>query len=235
MSRMALLKFYNLLQSKTANLDETFYVTVAEKTRTDPRLAELVIERLSQDWYKLNPMRIRELNLKSRQPQTLAVLLEHVQLLENLAPRTNHPPFNYFFKLITHGLGPVPYQSYTVGLYKIGGRQQFKKAQIPHPLFAKWGYYENELFLKKQTKEKTTLDANTRKQILKNLIKEKVEFKVSDYIRACRGAIHRRQAERDLKVFFKLKTRGRTRAKVYKLGNPPTTRTSSAKSSGFFK
>lgn len=173
---------------------------------------------MNQHWARLNPLKLRQENLSSSfsvWPQALAVILEHVK---HSRPK-EAAIFLHFYHICIFSIQPAPYQSFSIGLFKPGGKQLFNRATKPHPFFKKWGYYESTPFYSKheQRPQETFLDRKTRKQILGDLLKEKKMLKVKDYLEACCYAIHRRQAERDLKSFFKLKTRGNTRSRVYSI------------------
>jgi hypothetical protein len=217
-SRKKLIQVYNLLQASKQKLTEKDIIEWAGYSRFDPRLAEILISYLTLSWRTFNPLKMRELNLSEAWPQTLAVLLEHVELnLKNTKKDSDVQLFKLFKDLLLFDIQPAEYQSYTIGLFSVGGQLQKKCSELPHPIFKKWGFYENDLFLSKTSKgrEQTLYDVETRKRVLKSLLKTNKKISVNDYIEACRFSIHRRQAERDLSQFFKLKKTGRTRGRLY--------------------
>jgi len=217
-SKKEQLRLYNIMQSKLKPVPEEQFIQAAQISRFDPRLGEITVQRLFSDWQNLNPMKLAQLNLQSIWPQCLAVLLGHVKLLLKEENREEAKLFEHFMKLSTAQVKPLPYQSFSIGLYSPGGKLQKEKSLFPHPVFSRWGFYETDLFIRFSPEhQSTTLDAHTRKNILKNLLQKQKQIKVEDYIRACRGAIHRRQAERDLNDFFKLKKTGNTRGRYYSL------------------
>lgn len=222
---------YNLLQANSHARSEAFHkakqrpisesdiIQFAQWSRFDPRLGEVLLSFLFQHWIFFDAMKLRKLNLVSAWPQALAVIFDHlVYTAKNSPQKMAEPSLIFAFtELITNGIEPVSYQSYTVGVFKFAGKELKSRAELPHPLFKKWGFYERDLLLPKNiiTKTRTSLDRHTRKRILTELLRRRKEITVSDYLEACRHLIHRRQAERDLHDFFRLKKRGQTRRCVY--------------------
>lgn len=182
-------------------------------SRFDPRLGEVLVSFLREHWMTYNPIQLREVNLKTNKPQVFLVILEHVEH-DHVG---NQNIFKHFKGIIEEGMGEAPYQSYTIGIYSPGGRTLFEQARRPHPFFKKWGFYESDPFYNKAEGKKigTLLDRETRKNILRALLREQSSITVNDYLAACRFAVDRRQAERDLKTFFKLKKTGNTRSRRY--------------------
>lgn len=207
-----LMHVYNELQSNS-NFPVKKIVLWSQWTRFDPRLGEILIEYLKLNWKRMNPVELHYENLKSPWPQALGVLLEHIKSLE----LTDSHLFSIFSDLVTYSVEPIEYQAFAIGLYKPGGAELWERAVRPHPFFSKWGFFEAIPMLSKMTtlNEQTLVSVEVRKNILRNLLKTKKQIRVQDYIEACRFAIHRRQAERDLLNFFKLKIKGKTRSRVY--------------------
>jgi hypothetical protein len=210
----SLLKAYNQLQS-SKQISEDECILYAQWSRFDPRLGEILVQYLTQNWQQLNPMVLRQKNQNAPCPQALAVIFEHVK--HNKLQEAQI--FHHFFHLCVDGIKPAPYQSYTIGLFQPGGMQLFLRALRPHPFYSKWGFYESTPLYTKwaQVPQRTFLDRATRKRILREILKTKKQIKASDYIEACHYAIHPRQAERDLRSFFKLKIIGQTRSRLYSL------------------
>jgi hypothetical protein len=205
-------KAYNNFYSNK-KISETNIILYSEWSRFDPRLGEILVEYLKKNWSSLNPILLRDINTSSPWPQALAVILEHVIHLEILQPKL----FKFFKALVLEGIEPIKYQAFTIGVFKPGGKEIKSSAINPHPFFEKWGFYEANPFFSKisDVKSTTLLDKDVRKSILKALLSRRKEVTVNDYLGACRHAIHRRQAERDLNNFFKLKKRGQTRNRIY--------------------
>lgn len=83
--------------------------------------------------------------------------------------------------------------------------------------YSKWGFYCSYLMLNKENSFlRTSITKSSRDLVLLDLIKEKSEFSVKDYIEKLNYKIHARQAERDLKSCPQLKPHGQTRNRVYK-------------------
>lgn len=211
-STAALLESYNSLQGKEL-INEANLVKFAHWSRFDPRLGEILVSYLKDHWKKINPMELRRKNMDSKSPQSLVVVLEHVALIDI----QDKELFSIFLKFLSSGLKPAPYQSYFIGLYKLAGQQMKDQAGQPHPIFSKWGFYARDPMWSKNTFRltPTQMDPMTRKRILRELLIRQRSITVNDYMTACHSAIHRRQAERDLKTFFKLKATGNTRGRRY--------------------
>jgi hypothetical protein len=222
-----LLKAYNFLQAANIHyskkLEESQLIEWCHWSRFDPRLGELLVTFLKNYWDQLNLMELRKLNLTSTWPQTLGVILYHLKLISKSIPEAVILPesVNHFVALITADIKMAPYQSYLIGVYKFAGKEQKNRADISSSVFSKWGFYESDLFFEKnlfiklRKNKNTYINIATRKNILSQLLKQKKQITVADYIEACGHAIHPRQAERDLKSFFKLNRRGQTRNRVY--------------------
>ncbi|MCB0350335.1 MAG: hypothetical protein KDD38_04070 [Bdellovibrionales bacterium] len=212
---------YQILNSKAAIADSDL-VKYAHWSRFDPRLGEILVGYIEKNWMKHNPISIRKENLKSQFPQALPVMLEHAkpQLTGNQGIKKHLEDqniFKHFQAIIEEGLLPAPYQSFSIGIYNPGGKLLRQKALNPHPFFKKWGFYETDPFYNKDGGKNigTHINPATRKNILRALLADKKTITVNDYLEACHFAVDRRQAERDLNTFYKLKKFGNTRSRTY--------------------
>ncbi len=199
--------------SKPTTLPAHELIKYAAWSRFDPRLGEILVQYLQKFWMKQNPLALREENMRSQFPQIFLVLLEHVKC----KPHGDKKIFSYFKSIIEQDIHPVPYQSFTIGVFNLGGSLLFRKALRPHPFFKKWGFYESDPFFGKNLGKKigTQMDKITRKNILRQILTEKKVITVNDYLEACHFAVDRRQAERDLNTFYNLKKTGNTRGRKY--------------------
>jgi hypothetical protein len=171
---------------------------------------------LFQNFERLNPLEIRDLNLKSKTPQALCVLLDIIQILygDQLSPN-----WEGFKSCIQASIPKAPFQSYYIGLYGINPKQSLKQIKQNLKVYENWGFYCHELPLSKVTKnlKKTLISKSKRLEHLKHLLKSQKRLTVKEYLKSLNFAIHPRQAERDLKNFPNIKFMGNTKGRIYYL------------------
>lgn len=102
-------------------------------------------------------------------------------------------------------------------IHRFAGVRMRRESEQNLKPYSKWGFYYSYLMLNKENSFlRTSMTKSSRDLVLQDLIKEKSEFSVKDYIGIFNYKIHPRQAERDLESWPQLKPHGQTRNRVYK-------------------
>lgn len=189
-------------------------VRLAQMSRFDPRLAEMLVRHLARNFEELNPWIIRGVNLKSEWPQSLCVLVDIAELLV----LSSKQDWKLWKTCIQFEIPKASFQAFYVGLIAIDPRKSQEQMRRNLKLYSAWGFYNHELPITEKLGriQRTLLSKSLRLEILKELIRKRSRFTVQDYIEALDHRVHRRQAERDL-VGFKdrLVSRGNTKSRTY--------------------
>ncbi len=208
-----LLLAYNELQGKAPTEDQL--IQYFQWVRFDPRLGEILVTQLRDQWSKLDPYYIyKKINLQIW-PAVMGVLLDTVQVQ---LPAPAARDFAAWKKCILHKIPKPSYQSFFIGLTAFGGKIQ--RLQKSNKIFRKWDFYGEDLFLNKASEQNvrfSTLSSAQRKEILNKYIQNKPleHFTVSDYLEALGSPVSRRLAELDLTSHPLICSKGHTRCKVY--------------------
>jgi hypothetical protein len=213
-SQKDLLVAYNKLQANPATVVST------EKlmewilwSRFDPRLGEIVVHYLKTAWQKHNPLELNVLAQQGPWPAVLPVILAQTEIA--IDTNSEKKLFRHFQALTNFDIKPTSYQSYFIGIHATGGEKLFQTANRPHPIYKRWGFYEVDLMVQLKGKSKTTWKKKARENLIADLFKKQKTITVADLVSACGGALHRRQAERDLAECRWIKKIGNTRNRHY--------------------
>ncbi|MBI2342535.1 MAG: hypothetical protein HYU98_07380 [Deltaproteobacteria bacterium] len=166
-----------------------------EMSRFDPRLFGILVSYFLQNWRKINPVDIRLHYKDMACPQTIAVVGEFVTAV------AKDNELIFFIQYLNRGLFPVAYQFYFHNLYAPGGKLAARAVEEGLCEFKKWGFFACERpVINLSTRETAgSLDAASRLNILKGIVKEKKEISIGDYLEATRNSISRQQALLDIK------------------------------------
>jgi|GEM_PF-1593895 len=210
------------------------WITFAEMARFDPRLGEVLVVRLKDDFKAISPFQLREEALfKLREPATIGVLLDHAALLLGSSERKS---FSHWKALTLDGIQKAPYQSFFIGLHPFANESLREAARHPHPIYARWGFYARDLMINKAQKwtdqaTRTFVKPDERRKVLDQLIRKRERIETRDYLQELNGLVSRRQAEIDLSLHPQLVKRGRTRGAFWvKKRSPKPSSSSSAQS-----
>ncbi len=218
-SREELQKSYERLQLGQQTVTAEQLVLWSQWSRLDPRLAQILVEYLQLKFQNINPMDVWSTNSGTPLPQALPVLCEFVALRLRKKP-TFAKAFSAWCRTCFGDLPAAPPQLFFIPEGVPNERRSFTEIGETLRPFAKWGFFSNEWIAEEKevlTHPKATLmNAHSRQDCLKDLLKKKSVVTVSDYIQACSGRIHRRMAERDLKSSPLVSARGFTRNLIYK-------------------
>jgi hypothetical protein len=213
-SHTHLLAAYNqLLQQK--RIDEESLALWSQWSRIDPRLAEILVHHLSQNWKNISPVSLQIHIHKQPWPSALAALLEQCS---ELLQRDQRKHFETWKNCATFGTQKAPFELFFFGTRGFAGSQAFSDANYSLKTFLKWGYFcRDRLSNKAQARPKTCLTPRARRELLTELLRRKGRITVNDYIEALGGSVSRRQAELDLKNYPRIRADGKTRNRTYRL------------------
>jgi hypothetical protein len=202
---------YDLLQVKPKVTTEQQLCEAIIWSRLDPRLAEIVVGFLEKFFTQINPLKLRE-SLIANNAEPIACALSDFVTLKSKS-------WQRWKKSLQWDVSPAPFQSFYVNLYGIKPeRMQLEIGKNLKP-FARWGFFCNEApqsDKKSARLYKTQLGPTERKRVLSDLLVDKTEITVNEYLQALNGYVHRRQAERDLQSAKELRASGYTRGRVYR-------------------
>lgn len=184
---------------------EEMLCLAADLSRYDPRLITILVRFVREQWKTFNPLLIRSHFKNMKTPQTIAVIVEFVR-----HQTRGDADVNYFCEYLQRGLDPAPMQFYFHHLYRLGGMLAERAKEEPLTEYKRWGFLacEAPLFDEKTRTTTGTLDAPTRRNILKKLLTHQREIRMSDYLNVLDYAVSRQQALLDLKAFTGLKQIG---------------------------
>lgn len=185
------------------NSNEELLAIAAELSRYDPRLLGILVEYFHKHWRKIRPQMLRECYPRMSAPQTLALIAEFAKIAEP------DPEARYFMEYLQRGLKPLPSQLYFRDLYSPGGALSKRSIEESLAEYKKWGFLGREsptidVFRKKNV---GSLDASSRRNILRKLFETKKEIRMADYLKALPHPVTRQQALLDLKEIARLRNR----------------------------
>jgi hypothetical protein len=210
-----ILNAYSTLQRRPREPSAGEWVSIAEMTRFDPRLGEILIENIRDYFYQINPIELNSLiHSHLRIPASIGPLLEHVEIM---LPGADRKKFTYWKNLVLENVEIASYQNYFVGLTPFGHESLLRIAASPNPLYSKWGFYADDLMINKATQwlqknPQTLLSADERKKRLDQMIRSTERIRTDDYISFLGHMVSRRQAQLDLSRHPRLCRQGNTKA-----------------------
>ncbi|MBI4125877.1 MAG: hypothetical protein HY465_00130 [Deltaproteobacteria bacterium] len=186
----------------------------ADCSRYDPRLITILVRFVREHWQTFNPSLIRSFFKQMRTPQTIAVVAEFVRRQEK-----GNVDLGYFCEYLQRGIDPAPMQFYFHHLYHLGGRLAERAREKPLAEYKRWGFLACEAprFDEKTRTTTGTLDAPTRRNILKKLLTHQREIRMSDYLDVLDHAVSRQQALIDLKTFKGIEQMGSRKGTRWRL------------------
>ncbi|USN48183.1 MAG: hypothetical protein H6626_03590 [Pseudobdellovibrionaceae bacterium] len=211
---------YSELQNSGGPLAAVRLVTLAEWTRFDPRLGELLISHVGDHWHDIDPMKLNQLIVGSTWPAVWGVLLSQTLLRNriNQSQKTfDKNRFAHWQKLVLAGVAPTNGRpQFFIGLLRPGSPLMAKYATRSTRAFENWGFIGQEVMINKfAAHPQTVLDRKHRMRALSELLKNGSHITVDDYIHALDYKVSRRQAQRDIQSFPGIKSKGHTRNRVF--------------------
>lgn len=176
-SESPLIEAYNLLQAHHEPVSLEQIIFWGQWARFDPRLAEILIERLCDNWKEINPFEFQQKLLNQVWPQAIAPLIEHIELLLKSSEISR---FRIWKKMSLYQIPPAKGEIYWIGVYTFAGktmRQLPSRSLLP---FTRWGFYADDILLNKARSRKlsrTILPKKQRLEILYQLARQKKFFR----------------------------------------------------------
>lgn len=213
-SQNDLIKSYNELQS--LGLNEISLLKYFQWVRFDPRLGEILVQKLLLDWKSLNPFLIYQGLQDKDWPSVMGVLLDSVQIQILKKDVKN---FQAWKSTILYKMRKTEFQQFFIGLSAFAGKKVRDQVESSNTIFKRWNYYGNQLFFNKEKNknfEKSLYGKTDRLSKLDEfLLKNKSRITVNDYLKILPIPISRRLAEMDLKNHPSLAAKGYTKNRYY--------------------
>jgi hypothetical protein len=184
-------------------------------SRFDPRLAEMLVARLSASWASFNPIDVQEALRDAPWPAALGVLLEQVRIY-GLSQRAERKRYQSWLSCAMVSILPARGELFFIGQRAFAGKLALADAEFSLRSYRRWGYFGREVLLNKASAREpsTAIAPRVRRRVLLQILRRKSAITVSDYMTALRGAVSRRQAQIDLKNAG-LSACGETRSRTY--------------------
>lgn len=209
-----LIKAYNDLQSQ--DLTEKNLLDYFQWVRFDPRLGEILVQKIFHDWKSLNPFKIYQGLQGTVWPSVMGVLLDSVQIkiLKN-----ESKSFQAWKTSILYKMNKAEFQQFFIGLSAFAGKKVSEQVENSNKIFKKWNFYGNQLLYNKEKNQKNDKSLYSKADRLNKLNqylgKNKKRITVNDYLKIFPVPISRRVAEMDLKNHSKLTAKGYTQNRYY--------------------
>lgn len=193
-------------------------------SRFDPRLAELWVKWISQHWNDTAPARLNESLRAQPWPAAAGVLLEETLFTGQIC-RKERKFFRAWMGFAMVGIPPANGEAFFIGQRGFARNLTRLDATRAEKSYRRWGYVGRERLINASTlcmepalsPRVTRMPRETRRLVLENLCQERDSFRVEDYLRALDGRVSRRMAEMDLRACARLKPRGETRGRIYRV------------------
>jgi hypothetical protein len=210
-------KAYFDLQTEKIQPSCTMWALWSQWARFDARLAEQMVQNIFLTWQNISPIELNQALQSHPWPQSFGVLLSNAKMgFKGRNP--DKKKFQAWVNLAMFGISKANFEQYFIGTMALGGARMLKEVLHTTKPYLQWGYLGKDiLWNKNEAKNFTISNRRTRLAILKQLIQKKKIITVKDYIQELDGNIHIRQAQRDLKDFKKIKSRGKTNNRIYYL------------------
>src|ERR1039457_4826857 len=196
-------KAYEVLQSKKILIDVQKLVLYIQWTRFDPRLGEIVIIYLKQNWKTINPSQLNGEILKANWPAALGVVCEHVRRILTSDERKQ---FDHWSIIALSDVPQTSGEQFFIGLFSPGGKLMGEQAEKSLKIYSRWGYLASQpMFNKVGLTNKTLASQEIRLAILKNMTRKYLRLTVADYLSELNYTVSRRQAQRDFRTIKTLK------------------------------
>jgi hypothetical protein len=205
---------YRRLQTPGEVIDEATLAHWSQWARLDPRLAEQLVALMALHWRSWDALALQALLKVEPWPGALGVLGEHAA---SMMAKTERQLFKAWLALTMTGLPHGPGELFFMGTMKFGGPRMRAEAEQATKPYLRWGYLGREPLRNKASalESQTQMSPSRRRQVLSALRGRQRRITVQDYMDALGGAVSRRVAQKDLAHCTSLRSRGRTRGRVY--------------------
>lgn len=212
-SKENLQQAYEKLNSNPTIKDLALY---SQWTRFDPRLGEILALVVSKSWKNILPTALNYEIMMQPWPQAFGVICEHAKILLQNRDKEERKQFEYWQRIALTGVERADHQQFFIGLKSVAGKLMLQDAQGSLNVYKKWGYLSKDLMINKSASvPKTVLSPDVRKQLLEQFMRDRESITVNEYMELLESNVSRKQAERDLRGFSKLKPKGFTRGRIY--------------------
>jgi len=181
--------------------------------RFDSRLGEMSVQYLLRNWRRINPTELRDEFLSQPWPAVLGVLAEFAQ--RQLEPGLELTLFQNWKIVATTEFSPACWEQFFIGKRRMGGKAMFDDARFSLEEYRKWGYLSREVLINKPEATAASYSSPTRRQILSDLVETHSRITTKLYWNELGQSISKRQAERDLLAFPRLRPMGRTQGRYF--------------------
>lgn len=187
---------------------EALLALAAEMLRYDPRLLSILLQLLLARWQDVNPSVLRRHMQAMRWPQALLVVLEFAK------PVSKDDEFRHFADYLAAGFARVdPAERFFMDAERPASRMAERRMGRNLAAYARWGFFGNERPIADPVSKRAlgSYDAQTRRDILAELVERRTELSLADYLDAVDHAISRQQALADLRSSQQLRLHGHGR------------------------
>lgn len=192
---------------------EELLLLASDLSRFDPRLLEVIVGWIFDQWQTFNPSLLRQLFFKMKMPQTFLVAANF------LVNQISNPEYFYFYNYLSQNLNPVSPQLYFCQIYTNPAGSLMAKAVMENvQAYDDWGFLARErptLMVGEQRILLGSWSIKARQRLLTQLSQSGTPFSVSDYLEKLEYSLTRQQALADLKSFSGLHLKGKGRGSVW--------------------
>ncbi len=193
-------------------------VLFSQWCRVDARLAEIWIQRYTNDWSKYSPIELRaEL---SRQPWPLAfgVLSDQAARYGGMK-RAEKKILRTLTRAVLHGFEHASGENFFILHAPLGSKSLEKDAAQSDPTYRRWGYFGRDVLPRAAAKAKfgtqTRIRRSDRLRFLDQWLKCRKRFRIDEYRDALERRVSMRVAQQDLAGSKRVKRVGNTKARYY--------------------
>lgn len=215
---------YQRLQDPQAQITLEQWALWSQWSRLDPRLAEQWITAISQQWRSIPPAQLNGALQKQPWPAAAGVLLEQGHGFYQ-ASKTERRLYLRWCRCVMSDVRPACDEQYFMGMRAFAGEAMRQDAALALRPYRRWGYLGREILRNKASQGLLTGRGLTwappalRRQVLEALLRTRPRITIQDYRAALGGAVGRRQAELDVAQYNGLRAVGKTRNRIYVVGN----------------
>ena len=192
---------------------EALLALSGEMLRYDPRLLSILVQWFLARWRDVHPTLLRRALQDMRWPQALLVVLEFAK------HATDDLEFRYFADYLAAGFRRVePAERFFMDAERPGSRVALRRMGRNLAAYARWGFVGSERPIADPVTKRALgrYDTRTRRAILDELIEQRGEFTLAEYLDAIDHAISRQQALADLRSRPELQVHGHGRGAAWR-------------------
>jgi hypothetical protein len=192
---------------------EEVVVLAAQAARYDPRLLWVLVEFLTNNFGKLDPVKLRAALRASAWPGALGVAFEFARRA------SRSPELEDLHHFTMRGIPRASGEQFFLSTHAFGGELSRREAEESLAEYKRWGFVSREEPLPKELGpvSRGTLGRPERLNLLLRLVRRLGSISLSDYLEALGHRASARQASRDLSTAPFLVRRGTTRGARYVL------------------